>query len=119
MAVGWVANRNGLIASAFAVAALYVYINESLKLTQSSFWKKNILGPLLFAVGISANEFCMGVGAYLLTFELFLAGKLDQQQQQPQQQQQRPQPKQQLQQPKQQQGDTETTWLNFFATVFV
>ncbi|MGD9217522.1 MAG: hypothetical protein PVJ84_22110 [Desulfobacteraceae bacterium] len=66
--VGWLANRNALIAGVFGFLALIFHDR----------WRRGghkegaVFGPLAFLLGLLSAEAGLGVGAYLLSYELFL-----------------------------------------------
>ena len=68
MPAGWLANRNALIAGVFGVLCLIVH----------DYWKQKgwrfgyLLGPLCFALTLLSAEAGIAIGAYLLSYTLFL-----------------------------------------------
>jgi hypothetical protein len=62
--VGWVANRNALIALCFALPALLVHDRQR----RSDFVHGVWLGPLSFSLGLLAGEVAIGVFAYLVAY---------------------------------------------------
>jgi hypothetical protein len=62
--VGWVANRNALIALSVALPALLVHDRQR----RSGFVHGIWLGPLLFSMGLLAGEVAVSVFAYLVAY---------------------------------------------------
>ncbi len=68
MPVGWIANRNGLIAAFFGVVTILLHDR----------WRRDgqvpaaILAPLCFGLGILSNEGAIAVCAYLFAYALFI-----------------------------------------------
>src|SRR5688572_14219385 len=67
-AVGWIANRNALIALCFALPALAVHARSRRGGFVHGVW----LGPLLLAVGLGGGEAALSVCAYLVAYAAFL-----------------------------------------------
>ncbi len=66
--VGWLANRNAMIAAFFGFLTLIVHHRW-----RREKWKAGaVLGPLLFLIGLLSAEAAVGTGAYLLSYEIFL-----------------------------------------------
>lgn len=66
--VGWIANRNALIALCFALPALAVHDRMRRGGSVHGVW----LGPLLLAAGLSGGEVALSVCAYLVAYAAFL-----------------------------------------------
>lgn len=66
--VGWLANRNALIACVFGVLCLIVHDQWKQKGWRFGF----LLGPLCFALALLSAEAGIAIGAYLLSYTLFL-----------------------------------------------
>lgn len=66
--VGWVANRNALIALCFALPALYWHDRRRREGFRPGTW----LGPAALGLGLFAGETALSVCAYLLAYALFL-----------------------------------------------
>jgi hypothetical protein len=62
--VGWIANRNAIIALCFALPALLVHDRQR----RSGFVHGIWLGPLLFSMGLLAGEMAVSVFAYLVAY---------------------------------------------------
>ena len=68
LAVGWLANRNAIIATFFG--ALCIHAHDRWR---SDGWRPGaLLAPMLFAVGLCAGEAILGALAYLVAHVLFL-----------------------------------------------
>ena len=67
--VGWIANRNALVAAAFAVLTILVYDRWRRQHWRPGAW----LGPLCFAVALTGGESAIAVGAYLIAHAVCLA----------------------------------------------
>ncbi len=66
--LGWTANRNVLVAAAFAFAALLVHDRA-----RRDGWRQGVwLGPALFGLGLLGGESALAVTAYFLAHALFL-----------------------------------------------
>jgi hypothetical protein len=65
--VGWIANRNALIAVAFALPALVTH-HRAAQGSRGAAW----LGPLWFLLGLCAGETAISVAGYLLAYALCL-----------------------------------------------
>jgi hypothetical protein len=66
--VGWIANRNALIASVFGIITLIVH-----DCWRRDRWKAGIVvGPVCFLLGLLSAEAALATGAYLLAYEIFL-----------------------------------------------
>jgi hypothetical protein len=65
--VSWIANRNALIASAFSVSAVALYLRAE----RGSAWLR-AASALCFGLGLLAAEGAAGAGAYLLSAAIFL-----------------------------------------------
>lgn len=68
-AVGWVSNRNALVAGAFACWALLARLRA-----QERGWASALGAALLLAAGLAAGESALGAVAYLLAIELSQPG---------------------------------------------
>jgi hypothetical protein len=66
--VGWIANRNALIAVALALPALTAHHRAVREGVRSAAW----LGPLWFALGLCAGETAISIAGYLLAYALCL-----------------------------------------------
>ena len=66
--VGWLANRNALIAGVFGVLCLIVHD----KWKQKEWRPAILLAPLCFALALLSAEAGIAIGAYLLSYTLFL-----------------------------------------------
>jgi hypothetical protein len=66
--LGWVANRNVLVAATLAFAALAVHDRARRDGWRPGLW----LAPALFAVGLLGGEAALGVTGYLLAYALFV-----------------------------------------------
>lgn len=66
--VGWIANRNALVAATFALLALGVHHEFRSRQWRPGFY----LGPLLFACGLLAGETALAVFGFLLAYALFV-----------------------------------------------
>jgi hypothetical protein len=67
-AIGWIANRNVLIAAAFGVAALLAHHRW-----RERQWRPGVLvGPLLLAIALLAKESAVGILAYILSYAIFI-----------------------------------------------
>ncbi len=64
--VGWIANRNGLVAGAFTLAAVFLHM----KAVEDRWTPGKILSPISLLVGLGAGEIAVGGFAYLLCYEL-------------------------------------------------
>src|SRR5262249_31088230 len=68
MPVGWIANRNSLIATSFGVAAVIVHDRW-----RRDGWRAgSVLAPILFAVALCSKEEGIATVAYLAAYALFL-----------------------------------------------
>jgi len=68
MAVGFIANRNALIATVFGVLVLMIHHRW-----RSSNWRAGlIVGPLFLVMSLLSKESGIGVCAYLIAYSLFL-----------------------------------------------
>jgi hypothetical protein len=65
--VGWIANRNAMIAVALALPALLTH-HRAATGSRSAAW----FGPIWFALGLCAGETAISVAAYLLAYTLCL-----------------------------------------------
>jgi hypothetical protein len=65
--VGWIANRNALIAVALALPALITH-HRAATGSRAAAW----LGPICFALGLCAGETAISVAGYLLAYALCL-----------------------------------------------
>jgi hypothetical protein len=66
--VGWIANRNALVATTFALLALCAHHGS-----RSRNWRPGAyLGPLLFACGLLAGESAVAVFGFLLAYALLI-----------------------------------------------
>jgi hypothetical protein len=64
----WLANRNSLVATTFALLALAAH-----RRWRAERWRPGmVLGPACFALGLLAGEFALGAGAFFLSYALFL-----------------------------------------------
>ena len=67
-AVGWLANRNGIMAAVFGVLALWAHDR----------WRREgwtagaLVGPVLFGVGLLSAEFALCAGGYLIAYAIFV-----------------------------------------------
>jgi hypothetical protein len=68
--VGWVANRNAVIALCFALPALLVHDRQRRAGFRHGVW----LGPLLLAFGLCGGEVALGVLAYLVAYAACVDG---------------------------------------------
>ena len=68
MTVGWIANRNALIAGVFGMLSLLIHLRWRREHWRPGAW----LGPTCFAVALTAGESAIGAGAYLLAYAVFL-----------------------------------------------
>lgn len=67
--VGWLSNRNAMIAAVFGFLTLVVHHRWRVER-----WNAGaVLGPLLFLIGLLSSEAALGAGSYLLSYEVFLA----------------------------------------------
>lgn len=66
--VGWVANRNAVIALCFALPALIVHDRQRRAGFRHGFW----VGPLLLGLGLCGGEVALGVLAYLVGYAVCL-----------------------------------------------
>jgi hypothetical protein len=66
--VGWVANRNALVAATFAFAALLAYDRARRDGWRAGAW----LAPVLFGAGLLGGEAALAVTGYLLAYALFM-----------------------------------------------
>jgi hypothetical protein len=66
--VGWIANRNALVAATFAFAALVAYDRARRDGWRAGAW----LAPPLFAAGLLGGEAALGLTGYLLAYALFV-----------------------------------------------
>ncbi len=65
--VGWIANRNILVSGAFALAALWLYVQGRAGRRVAA-W----LSPLVLALALLAGEAALGITGYLAAYALFL-----------------------------------------------
>jgi hypothetical protein len=65
--VGWIANRNALIAVALSLPALIMHHRAANGSRSAAWW-----GPLWFALGLCAGETAISVAGYLLAYTLCL-----------------------------------------------
>jgi hypothetical protein len=70
MTVGWIANRNALIAAAFALPAVTAHHRWLAQSWRPGAW----VGPLCFALGLCAGETAVAVFGYLLAYAIALDG---------------------------------------------
>ncbi len=68
--VGWIANRNALISTAFGGLALLAYHRHRIEGCRWGAW----LGPVGFSLGLLAGESAVTVGSYLVAHAVFLGG---------------------------------------------
>ena len=66
--VGWLANRNALIAAVFGLLTLLVHD----RWRREGWWPGAWLGPVILALGLLSAEATLAVGAYLLAYAIFL-----------------------------------------------
>ena len=67
-AIGWIANRNSLIATVFGVACIIVFDRW-----RRDGWRPGVvLAPLLLALGLASGELAAGALAYLIAHAMFL-----------------------------------------------
>lgn len=64
----WLANRNALIASALSIWALYCYVRWRHGAFKAGAW----LGPLIFAVSLTAAEGAIAICGYLVAYAFLL-----------------------------------------------
>ncbi len=69
--VGWLANRNALVAAAFALVAVSLHLRHRTDGDRRS----GVIAPLAFCVALCAGEAAFGVAAYIVAYEL--AGSAD------------------------------------------
>ena len=68
MPVGWLANRNAVIAAAFGILTLLAHDRW-----RRDGWRPGaVLAPLVLALGLLSKESVVSVGGYLLAYALFL-----------------------------------------------
>ncbi len=67
--VGWIANRNALVAATFGVLTILAYDRWRRQHWRPGAW----LGPLCFAVALTGGESAIAVGAYLIAHAVCLA----------------------------------------------
>ena len=70
MLVGWIANRNQLIASALALAALAVFLKHAEDAPRRA--ANVVLGPVLLGLGLCGGEAALGVLGYFVAHALVL-----------------------------------------------
>ncbi|RME51994.1 MAG: hypothetical protein D6795_07275, partial [Deltaproteobacteria bacterium] len=68
LAVGWIANRNALLAAIFAFLAF----DRHLAWCREGGWRALLAALLFLAMGLLSAEAAIGVGAYLFAYALFL-----------------------------------------------
>ena len=75
--VGWIANRNGLMSAAFAVACLVCHHRARSARPASGGWRWGILGALAFVASLLASELGVGIFGYLFAYAvLYETGSL-------------------------------------------
>lgn len=70
MLVGWIANRNQLVAAVFALASFAVYLRWGTRSTRSA--GNMLLGPTLLALGFAGGEAALCILAYFAAHALVL-----------------------------------------------
>lgn len=65
--VAWIANRNAIIASTFAVSALLLHV---ISVEQEAI-KYRFLAPILLAIGLLAGEYAIAIGTYFFAYAVF------------------------------------------------
>jgi hypothetical protein len=66
--VSWIASRNTIMASTFAILSLWAHVRWRRK-----GWKPGaFLGPVFFALGLLSGEVALGAAGYLVSYALFM-----------------------------------------------